>query len=165
MRIPDTNDMPRHRTMLDNRGLREEIFRVVGVLSVVAVILAIVGGTKVFSPGSVEEGRKLTKTGILLFVAAWAIQSLLTLYTWTKLRYIVTEAKFLLYAVTFSIPFILVRLVYSILANFDTSDQTYSLLNGDVAVQGVMSVLMEFIVVILYLGAGLAAWRVGKHVR
>ena len=65
----------------------------------------------------------------------------------------------LLIAVVCSIPFLSVRLIYSILSGFNIDPSNFNLVNGNVLVQGFVAVMEEFVVVILYLAAGLTATK------
>ncbi|MCJ1310020.1 hypothetical protein MMC25_003681 [Agyrium rufum] len=153
-----------HTTMLDGRGLKQLVFRILGLLSTVALILAIIGGIDASKDDTTDQknGKDLTKAGILLFVLAYLLQSALTLFTWTKARYLVPEGRNFLIAVTLSIPFLAVRFIYSLLGEFDTSTTTFSPLTGNVLVQGLMSALPEFATVIIYLVAGFLTQKTGK---
>lgn len=59
-----------------------------------------------------------------------------------------------LLAVAISAPFILVRILYSVLVWFAHNDN-FSLFGGDVTVQLVMAVLEEVVVVVVCLGVGM----------
>ena len=64
--------------------------------------------------------------------------------------------KRILFAVTASLPFLAVRLLYSILTDFAVSSN-FSIFNGNVTVQLCMAIIEEFIVVVIYLIVGMIA--------
>ena len=132
--------------------------------STVALILAIVGGSNQFSSSGSQSNssQNLTHAAIVIFIVMFVVQSIITIFTFRNLQVVSQGDKRILIAVALSIPFLLVRLIYSLLATFDTSSSTFSLTAGSVIVEGFMSVLEEFVVVILYLAAGATAPKLAK---
>ena len=63
----------------------------------------------------------------------------------------------MLYAVILALPFIFVRILYSMLAVFLTNQTTFTLVNGNAIAQLCMATIEEMIVVVLYLGVGITA--------
>ena len=61
----------------------------------------------------------------------------------------------MLYAVLLALPFISVRILYSMLAVFLTNQTTFALVNGSAIAQLCMATVEEMIVVVLYLGLGI----------
>ena len=59
-------------------------------------------------------------------------------------------------AVVAALPFLAVRVLYSILADFENND-TFGILNGNAYVQLGMEIIEEMIVAIMFLAAGLLA--------
>ena len=59
-------------------------------------------------------------------------------------------------AILAALPFLAVRLLYSILADFEDNN-TFNIINGNATVQLCMAVIEEFIITIFFLAAGLAA--------
>lgn len=51
-------------------------------------------------------------------------------------------------------PFLFIRLLYSVISAFDNTSSVFNPITGSVIVLAVMAVIEEFIVVLLYLGAG-----------
>jgi hypothetical protein len=120
------------------------------------LILAIVGG-------SLQEGRTSTtltavrpeiKASILIFVAVYL--STVACFSILSMRASTVSAgeRRLLVAVALSIPFIAVRLIYSLIADF-AGLQSFSLAFGDTTIYLCMNVIMEIIVTIIVIVFGL----------
>ena len=143
--------------------IQPNIFRLLGLVPIVAVILAIIGGIDQSSskPSTVSSGVTLVRAGVILFLVIFIIFAAITLATFLKLRALSSGEERLLYALALSIPFILVRLIYSVIVDYAGNPQ-FNLVTGDVVIQACMASLMEFIVVILYLSAGLVAPKIAR---
>lgn len=85
------------------------------------------------------------------------VQLIITVYTLANTVAISSGDMRLLLAVVCSIPFLLVRLIYSILSGFNINALNFNIVTGNVLVQGFVAVMEEFVVVILYLAVGLTA--------
>jgi hypothetical protein len=121
--------------------------------------LGIIGGTKLFdtNPASVNTGVTYTKIAIMLFLLALIALAAITTFTVMRIRHVMDGEKRLVFACMAVGPFLLVRIIYSIIANFDHSSTSFSFSStrtAAVVVQAVMSVAMEFIVVLIFLTAG-----------
>jgi len=153
-----------HQNMSPASPIHPMIFRILAVAPIIAVILAIVGGSQEAEnsdPSKVSTGTSLVQAGVIIFMVTFLIFAAITLATFLRLRSISVGEQRVLYAVALSIPFIFVRLIYSIIVDFAGNSQ-FNLITGDVVIQACMASLMEFIVVILYLGAGLVAPKIAK---
>jgi hypothetical protein len=126
---------------------------------VVGLALAIIGGLKLFdtNPTSVNTGVTYTKIAIMLFLLSLIALAAITAFTFMRIRHVMEGEKRLVFACLAVIPFLLVRIIYSIIVDFDRSSTIFSFLStrtDAVVVQAVMSVVMEFIVVLIFLTAG-----------
>ena len=150
--------------MPDGRRLPQRTFDLLILPTMVALILAIVGGSNQASASGhpSTSGRTQTRVAVIIFVAMFFIQSIITIFTFANIRIVSRGDKQIYVAVALSIPFLLVRLIYSLLAAFDTSSSTFSLTVGNVIIEAFMSVLEEFVIVILYLAAGIIAPKLAK---
>lgn len=119
----------------------------------VALILSIVGQT---TSSSLEAGYTSgeVKAGISLFIVTWVAVVFLTLMIWFRYNGIEHGEHRLLWAITISVPILLIRLLYSILSVFK-HDSTFNLFTGNVTVFLVMDVLEEIIVVYIMMITGL----------
>lgn len=104
------------------------------------------------------QGQTLTQAAIILLILDFAALSGITLlYYLPQLRTISQSEKPIILAVAASIPFVLVRLVYSALVYFDTNTGTFDPATGNIIVQSFVAVLEEMVTVGLYIAAGLLA--------
>jgi hypothetical protein len=123
------------------------------------LILGIVGGIKLFdtNPTSANTGVTYMKIAIMLFLLTFIALAAITASTFMRIRHVMDGEKRLVFACLAVNPFLLVRLIYSIIVHFDRSSTIFSFLStrtAAVVVQAVMSVAMEFIVVLIFLTAG-----------
>jgi hypothetical protein len=127
-------------------------FRITQILIAIGLILSIVGGTNSISPSGTFTVQTTSKAGVLLYVVGWVILTLRTIFTIPQFSSHIGEKR-LAIAVIIALPFIAVRISYSVLAVF-LHNHDFSLINGSVTIWVVMSVLEEFLVVIIYLVVG-----------
>jgi lysylphosphatidylglycerol synthetase-like protein (DUF2156 family) len=132
-------------------------FRVLQLLITVGLILCIVGGTSAASSTSSAAGvyqpQATTKAGIVLYLIAFIALGLIAAVIAHKLSNASSDEKRLVWAVIMALPFILVRLIYSLISVFSHS-RYFNLITGSVVILVVMSVLQEMAVVLIYLVIG-----------
>ncbi|KAL1964396.1 hypothetical protein VTN77DRAFT_6954 [Rasamsonia byssochlamydoides] len=129
-------------------------FRIVHLVTIVGLILSILGQTHNTTREGLTQIQSKTKIGVILFIVSWVLLCLLLLTLSGRRSDIESGEHRLLGAVGLSLPFIFVRLLYSILVVF-VNNSTFNLVTGNVAVMFIMSVLVEFVVVVVCLGVGL----------
>ncbi|KAI1121819.1 hypothetical protein F5Y10DRAFT_271696 [Nemania abortiva] len=134
-------------------------FRFVQVLITIGLILSIVGGTS----GSSSDGGQVTvastsKAGIILYLVAFLGLTFFLVVSFSYRNRVPTQERRCSVAVAVAWPFILVRLVYSVLAVF-LHNSTFSIIGGSVAVHAALAVVEEFLVVIDYLVLGFSLQR------
>ncbi|KAI9758275.1 MAG: hypothetical protein M4579_003134 [Chaenotheca gracillima] len=150
------------------RGLNARIFYALHVAILVGLVLSIVGGTDQFNfsnPSEVSTGRTLVKAGICIFMANFLVLSAIAVYTMLQVCKAGTLAaageKRIMLIVLASIPFLMVRLIYSMITAFSSSGSTVFSLTSTattaVVVRAVMAFLEEFATEALYIGAGFLA--------
>ncbi|KAJ5513815.1 hypothetical protein N7463_003367 [Penicillium fimorum] len=134
-------------------ALPQMIFRIVGLLALIAVILSIVGAT---SNHDITNGAVniKTKIGLIFYLGTWVGVCGLFLLVAKRSRSIEDGEHRLLLAVGVSLPLILVRLMYSFIYAFSRKAE-FNSVSGNVTIQLVMSVLEEIVVVLVCLGIGL----------
>ena len=128
-------------------------FRAVQLVITLGLILSIVGGTNSISSTGVYTTQTTSKVGVVLFIVSYVALVLIAVLTTLNFSFAEAGEKRLDFAVILALPFILVRLAYSALAVFSHHHE-FKLIGGSVAIQAIMSVLMEFIVVFIYLVVG-----------
>lgn len=87
----------------------------------------------------------------------------LNAYTFLRSSSMRPGEKRILLATGASLPFIAVRIIYTLLAYFVTDSKTFSLRNGSIAVQAAMGIAEEWVTVILYLAAGILAPKIARE--
>jgi len=128
-------------------------FRLLQLLITVGLILCIVGGTSSYSSTGVYEPQATTKAGVLLYLVSWAILVGIAIFITTRHSNGPRDEQRLVWAVLIALPFILVRVVYSIISVF-SHNRHFNLITGSVVIHVFMSVLEEMVVVIIYLAIG-----------
>lgn len=145
--------------MAGGPSIQPRIFNLLALAPIAGTVLAIVGGSEHASttdPSQVAHAQTLTRAAIIVFLVVFILLVAVTIYTFFSLRSIMAGERRILYAVAFSIPFLFVRLLYSLIGNLNDGTN-FSLSTGNVVIQACMATLEEFIVVTLYLTAGVLA--------
>lgn len=125
----------------------------------VGLILGIVGGID-SSNDYAKNGNQilpgtLSKAGLALFIASFVLIVLATIIVSVSISHAEPGEKRLLLAVGLSLPFILVRLVYSAVSVFG-GNRDFSSVTGNVTLLLCMGVAMELVAVIIYEVVGLS---------
>ncbi|PYI24820.1 hypothetical protein BO99DRAFT_293818, partial [Aspergillus violaceofuscus CBS 115571] len=124
------------------------------VLTVVALIITIISFISYMSLLIFQHLSSKIKIGTILFVVAWFMLCILFGILYWKRLFIEKGEQRTLLAVGLSLPFLAVRILYSVLMWF-LSSSTFNFINGNPTVELVMSVLEEFAVIIICTGIGL----------
>jgi len=123
-----------------------------------ALILCIVGGVRQTNPDPKVQssGKTNAKVGVVIFLFSFVEIFILALFTFPNAREIPISQRRVLHAVLLALPLLAIRLLYSTLAGFSTSN-TFSAAHGNPYVLLGMAIVEETIVVLLYTAAGVAA--------
>ncbi|KAJ5204855.1 uncharacterized protein N7498_005734 [Penicillium cinerascens] len=135
-------------------ALPSTAFSLFRILTVVAMAISIAGITANMSAEGLAHPDIKTKVGMILYLVSWAAMVLILLVVTSRRSSLERGEHRTLLAVAISSPFILVRVIYATLIWF-LHNGTFSILNGNETVILVMSVLEEFVVVIVCLGVGM----------
>lgn len=138
------------------------VLRIPQVVTTVAGILCIVGAT---SANTIADFTKESSVhiGVVLYMVSFGLLLILTIVasaTYLKIR---RGEKMLIIAVLASLPFILVRLLYTLIACFAHNASKFNLVTGSVAINLVMAVIEEIIVVAIYTITGIKTPVVPKE--
>ena len=152
------------------------VFRILHLIGTVAIILAIVGGTSISSAGKqsdLSQAATLRHVGAILFAILYALILGITAFCWLNRYEILKYRRKLLLAIAASLPFLFVRVVFTILSSFaplpfafnaegqmvpvisDSPLKHFSSTSGDWEIYLFMSFVAEYIVVLIYTVAGL----------
>ncbi|KAF8577591.1 hypothetical protein K439DRAFT_1655058 [Ramaria rubella] len=145
-------------TTIANYGLPSltKVMRILRVVLVVGVILVIVGGTDTTPDNSASEqasGHTLSRVGVILFVVGYIALFAINVLLWGARENIPSNHKKLLMSLSLALPFLAVRVLYSVLGAFASPSQ-WSPLTGNWRLYLFMGVIMEYIVVCIYVITG-----------
>ncbi|KAI0080066.1 hypothetical protein K474DRAFT_1705077 [Panus rudis PR-1116 ss-1] len=140
--------------------------RLLGVLAIVALALTIAGGTQASNatPQNPTAGLTLRHVGGILYMALYAALVLLHGYLWAARQNIMMHRRKLLVGVSAALPFLFVRVLYSVLSAFSptlTAGQAanglskFNSISGSWPIYLIMSIVMEYIVIIIYCLVGI----------
>jgi ABC-type proline/glycine betaine transport system permease subunit len=152
---------------MQSKGVPPRIVDSVSIPILVGLILGIVGSTKAFNsdPTVRASSAGYTKAAVILYILVVVVLSYITITNFKNQRYILDGEKRLMLAALASIPFLAVRFIYTILSTFDKSNTIFNSTSNSqksVVVQAIMGTTMEFIVVIIYLAAGILTKRIPR---
>lgn len=117
------------------------------------MILGIVGGSITKYTSENFEITPETKASIVIFVLVFLVLVACFLFFAFNIARIQSGERRILIAVGISIPFIAVRLIYSLIFDF-TNNLTFSSSFGNVTIYLCMSVIEEFVVVVVCIAVG-----------
>jgi len=152
-----------HKT--HNTLINTKVLKFVETIITVALILGIVGGinagnayqtTGKFQPGT------LNKAGTALLIVSWVLVVIATAVTLIHTTHAEKGEKRLLVAIALSLPFLLIRLIYSSFSTFSTNKQ-FNLIVGSPTVLLCVALIEELVVVLIFESVGLTLSKVVKE--
>jgi hypothetical protein len=122
----------------------------------IGLILCIVGATSASTPAEIYNEDTL-KIGVVLFAVVYALLCLLCATASIAARKTKRGEGQLIVAVAFALPYLLVRVVYSLIATFghNVDFQIGNASTAAVTISLFMEVLEECVVVLIYIATGL----------
>lgn len=139
--------------------------RLLQIIGIVAIVLGIVGGTKI---SETNTSSSYLKAAVILILVQFLASCFVLGSCAIHFRHILDVDRKLFFCVAFATPFLFVRVIYSILSAFDSHSSTFSLLSTAVVaivVRACLAVAMEIISVSLFLLGGLVAPKMSKGQR
>ncbi|KAK9389920.1 hypothetical protein V1515DRAFT_177736 [Lipomyces mesembrius] len=131
------------------------MLRIVRLALTTAVVLGVVGAVKLSNYSTYSTGHTLSRVSILLITAVFVILTFLSLY-FLGFASPYGQNNILTIAVTIALPFLCVRIAYSLLYAFSSSTANkYSTFTGDWKIYLGMDVVMEFVVLAVLTTTGL----------
>ncbi|KAF2483137.1 hypothetical protein BDY17DRAFT_310198 [Neohortaea acidophila] len=155
-----------HAHMLERKGVNHFLFKALHYGSLGALVLAIVGGVNISSTDDLassgyKTGKACMEAASILFLSFYLTLAGITIYTQSRVQYVVPEERKLIIAGLAALPLLMVRILYTVLVSFDiNSDFFFRSVN--VYVEAFMQFTMEALVVIFFIIAGLLTPRVEK---
>jgi len=145
-----------------------QMWRILGILSTVALALTIYGGTNSTStdPSTLKDSNNYRHIGSLLFLALYLLLAGVHLLAWMKSSTLMRNRRTLLKAISCALPFLGVRTLYGILNSYSgslinttgapntSSLARFNMVTGSWEIYLVMSVLMEACACLIYVVAG-----------
>ena len=147
-----------------NTVVTELHLRLLGLLVTVGLVLGIVGGVQSGEHYDSSHGfkpRPISKVGLILFIVAFVGIVAATAATSLLISHAEPGEKRILLAVGFSLPFLLVRLIYSVVSIF-ANPSSFNSITGNVTILLCMALLEELMVVGLYESVGLTLKKLEK---
>ncbi|KAF2160560.1 hypothetical protein M409DRAFT_70316 [Zasmidium cellare ATCC 36951] len=140
-------------------GLPQIVFRAIHLIGLAALVLSIVGGTKVQSSdtSSHNTGKDCLEAGSIIFLAIYVGLALLTILTAFRGKAIPSAEKVLIFAGVGVLPALCVRIVYTVATSWSSSGSIFYYLTPSVVVQALMQFAMEAIAIVIYSWGGLTA--------
>ncbi|KAK6461100.1 hypothetical protein DFJ63DRAFT_337008 [Scheffersomyces coipomensis] len=137
-------------TKTDKNGKPQNpVFRVLFLVVLAAIIISIIGSSKISFTTPSSEANSLLRVSSILFIAAIVLLSILLGYIFfTRTEY----ARFAA-IIALAIPFVFIRCLYSVLSSFHGVSYTspYLLVFGDYKYYAFMALMCEGIASIIYL--------------
>jgi hypothetical protein len=135
---------------------RSRVIQVALLPTTIALIFCVVGGIDESnsSASEISEGKKFTKIGVMIFFLIYILLFSLVVITIKDVGNAPRGEKYVYLAVVCALPFLAVRLLWSILATF-SNNSDFSLAGGKPLIQLFMAIVEEFIIVCFYTLVGL----------
>jgi len=138
--------------------------RLMGIIGITGFALTIAGGSQA-SASNPNAGSDLRRAGVILYLVLYLLIVAVQVYYWINSDLLLKHRRSLLTGISLALPFLAVRVSYSILAGFapqsyggqHTTTNSLSKFNssGPFGFWLGMSVLMELATVIIYVTTGL----------
>jgi hypothetical protein len=132
------------------------LFQLTHIIVLVGLIMAIVSGSDAASnnPSTLDSARTYRKASAVLLIVALILISLMVVFLASRARLIVPGDRPIIRCALLAVPFLLVRVAYTLLIAFDKSMNP---LTPNIYIEAFMQILMEFIAYALFLAAGVMA--------
>jgi hypothetical protein len=145
------------------------VFRLLGLLATIALVLTIYGGTTSGSSNSADlsRGTTLRHVGSILFAILYVLLAAIHVLCWQRVHTLLRHRRTLLTGISLALPFLGVRMLYSVLSSFsgslvpsatstpnNNSLSKFNIVAGDWRINLVMGLIMEFVVVVIYTTVG-----------
>ncbi|KKK19518.1 hypothetical protein ARAM_003495 [Aspergillus rambellii] len=127
------------------------------ILFLIGIALVISGGSvmgNTTEANSLTTGRALTKDGYIVVAIFMAVLIVFQGYFWTQYSRLSRPSVTILKGIALAVPFLIVRISWLFLSIYHPDDPRWSNLDGDIGPFVVMTAVMEYIVVWIYIGTG-----------
>jgi hypothetical protein len=129
------------------------ILKIVQAPAVAALVLCIIGATNASSPEQIDA-QTMVHIGIVLYLVVLIILTLLAIGAWIGHAGVDGGEPRLVLAVLCALPFIFIRVLYSLLSAFSGSTK-FNAFTGSQTIALFMSVLPEMAAAVIYIATGM----------
>ncbi|KAJ5901619.1 hypothetical protein N7495_002147 [Penicillium taxi] len=139
---------------------RSKLVQLLHIPALIALILAISGGTDQASSDASDQasGKTETQAAIIIYLIVYIVTCFLWVISVKNLQDMQSSQKRMFFCVFIALPLIACRLIYSLISDFGHNSQ-FSLVDGDPRIQLAMATIEELIVVFIYTILGLVTPR------
>ncbi|KAK4540328.1 hypothetical protein LTR36_009285 [Oleoguttula mirabilis] len=157
--------LERIHTGMEHKNLPAMAFRPLHLAALAGLVLAIIGGLgeSHTSAGDIKTGKELMEAASIVFLAIYLTLAAIILWTIINVRWVLTAEKKLLQAGLLALPFLLVRLVYTVAVAFSAPGGVFYFSDVNVYAQAFMQFMMEAIVVSIFIFGGLLTPKMVRH--
>lgn len=132
------------------------------IIGIVSIVLGIVAGTKIgdSDPSTRSTGVTYLKVAVILILVQFSASCVVLGFCAMNFRHILDVDRKLFFCVSLAVPFLLVRVIYSVLSAFDFGSSTFSMLSTSITaivVRACLGIAMEIITVYLFILAGIVS--------
>lgn len=141
---------------MEQKGIGMIVFRPIHLLSLAALILAIVGGVNKADPSTYNTGKACLEAASMIFLVNYLALATITILTAMRMSCIQSSEHTLSIVAIGVLPFVLIRVIYTIAVSFSSPGSVFDSTSPNIWCQAFMMFSMEAICVSLYIWAGLA---------
>lgn len=138
--------------------IQPRLLKLIEIITLVGLILGIVGGLNA-SDSFTTTGKWIpgteSKVSNILFIISFVALLVTTILTSFSISHAENGEKRILLGIAIALPFIFVRLLYSILSTFVAHSTKFNSFTGSVSILLCMALLEELVIVVIYLSIGL----------
>ncbi|KAK9490424.1 hypothetical protein V1508DRAFT_424983, partial [Lipomyces doorenjongii] len=133
-----------------------QLLRISRLALITSIVLGIIGATQLSNNTASTTGHALSKASVLVVTAVYCFLAFLSLYLLGFAK-VIGHSRMLVTGVILALPFLGVRIIYSILSAFSSSasNSKFSSATGSWQIYLGMDVIMEFVVVAVLTVTGL----------
>lgn len=140
-------------------------FRLIQLVLLIGTILAIAGGLNVsVDANGTYHTPTTSKVGVILYIVGFSGIAAVFILSVLQASVVPNKERRVPIAIATALPFVLVRLIYSVLSTF-IHNHLFSVATGSTAVRLGMSVIEEFIVVAIYVVLGFLVDKLNASTR
>jgi len=135
-------------------------FQLTHLTTIIGLALAIAGGVESVptnTASDIHTGQSLRKAGIILLLVVFLASAAIAAFTIRHIRDAWEGDRKIAYAAVACLPFLLVRVIYSLCTAFANHSTIFNSQAPNVYVQAFMQIVMEWIVWSIFLAAGLTS--------